>query len=95
MSNTFKTAIGHPPKLALEKVSYVNFYKLAQITKKLIISSRLCFSLTFYVALHPLKIIPYTSQIVGFRHFKEIFFGDINDEVSNDVSNYLLPRVMQ
>ena len=46
MSNTIKTAIGYPPKLALDKVSYVIFYKLAQITKKLIILGRLCFSLT-------------------------------------------------
>ena len=32
--NTIKTAIGYPPKLALDKSSCVNFFKLAQITKK-------------------------------------------------------------
>ena len=48
--NTIKTAIGYPSKLALDKVSYINFFILAQyyekITKKFIISGRLCFSLT-------------------------------------------------
>ena len=34
VSNTIKTAIGYPPKLALDKISYVSFCKLAQITKK-------------------------------------------------------------
>ena len=38
MCNTIKTAIDYPPKLALEKVSYINFLKLTQITKKTIIS---------------------------------------------------------
>ena len=38
---TNKTAIGYPPKLACNKISYVNFCKLAQITKKQIISGRL------------------------------------------------------
>ena len=46
VSNTIKTATGYPPKLALDKISYLNFCKLSQITKKLIISGRLCFSLT-------------------------------------------------
>ena len=46
VSNTIKTAIGYPPELALDKISYINFYKLAQITKKLIISVMLCFPLT-------------------------------------------------
>ena len=32
--NIIKTASDYPPKLALDKVSYVNFLKLAQITKK-------------------------------------------------------------
>ena len=34
MFHTIKAAIDYPPKLALDKVSYVNFCKLAQITKK-------------------------------------------------------------
>ena len=34
VSNTIKTAIGYPPKLALDKISYVNFCKLTRITKK-------------------------------------------------------------
>ena len=46
VSNTIKTAIGYLLKLALDKISYVNFFKLAQITKKLILLGRLCFSLT-------------------------------------------------
>ena len=46
VSNIIKTAIGYPPELALDKISYINFYKLAQITKKLIISVMLCFPLT-------------------------------------------------
>ena len=29
VTNTFKTAISYPPKLALVKISYVNFCKLA------------------------------------------------------------------
>ena len=29
VSNTIKTAIGYPPELALDKISYINFYKLA------------------------------------------------------------------
>ena len=46
VSNVIETAIGYLPDLALDKISYVNFYKLAQITKKLIISGRLCLPLT-------------------------------------------------
>ena len=34
VSNTIKIAIDYPPKLALDKISYVSFCKLAQITKK-------------------------------------------------------------
>ena len=34
VSNTIKTAISYPPKLALDKISYVNVCKLARITKK-------------------------------------------------------------
>ena len=45
VSNTIKTAIDYPSKLTLDKVIYVNFFKLAQITNKMIISSRLWFSL--------------------------------------------------
>ena len=45
VSNTIKTAIRYPLELDLDKISYVNFYKLTQITKKFIISDRLCFSL--------------------------------------------------
>ena len=41
-----KTAIGYLPKLAWNNISHVNFCKLAQITKKLIISGRLCLPLT-------------------------------------------------
>ena len=33
VSNTVKTSIGYPPKLTLGKISHVNFFKLAQITK--------------------------------------------------------------
>ena len=44
-SNTIKMAIDCPPKLALDKFSYVDFFKLARITKRLIILGRLCFSL--------------------------------------------------
>ena len=29
VSNIIKTAINYPPKLAMDKVSYVNFFKLA------------------------------------------------------------------
>ena len=47
VSNTIKNANGYPPEFALDKISRVNFCKLAQITKKLIISGRLCFSLTY------------------------------------------------
>ena len=46
VSNIIKTAINYPPKLAMDKVSYVNFFKLAQITKNMIILGRLCLSLT-------------------------------------------------
>ena len=41
-----KTAIGYPPKSAWNKINFVNFYKLAQIVKKLIISGSLCLPLT-------------------------------------------------
>ena len=41
-----KTAIGYLLKLAWNNISHVNFCKLAQITKKLIISGRLCLPLT-------------------------------------------------
>ena len=47
VSNTIKTANGYPPEFALDKISCVNFCKLAQITKKLIISGRLCLSLRY------------------------------------------------
>ena len=43
VSNIIKTAINYPPKLAMDKVSYVNFSKLAQITKNMIILGRLLF----------------------------------------------------
>ena len=46
MFHTIKAAIDYPPKLALDKVSYVNFCKLAQITKKYIILGRMCLPLT-------------------------------------------------
>ena len=44
--NDIKTAISYPPNSALCKTSYVNFLRLAQITEKLIILSRLCLPLT-------------------------------------------------
>ena len=50
VSNTIKTAIGYLLKLALDKISYVNFFKLAQITKKWILLGRLCFSLTLILS---------------------------------------------
>ena len=34
--HTIKTAISYPPESAWNKISYVNFCKLTQITKKLI-----------------------------------------------------------
>ena len=37
VSNTIQTAISYPPKLALDKISDVNFCKLAQITKKMLL----------------------------------------------------------
>ena len=49
MSDIIKTAIEYPPKLASDKVSYVNFFKSAQIKKKQkkkIIWGMLCFYLT-------------------------------------------------
>ena len=33
--HNIKTAIGYPPELAWNKISYVNFCKLTQITKKI------------------------------------------------------------
>ena len=47
VSNTIKNANGCPLEFALDKISCVNFCKLAQITKKLIISGRLCLSLRY------------------------------------------------
>ena len=44
--NNIKTTIGSPPKPALCKISYVNFCKLTQISKKIIILGRLCLPLT-------------------------------------------------
>ena len=41
-----ETPVGYPPKLTLHKISYINFCKLAQLMKKLIILGRLCFPLT-------------------------------------------------
>ena len=40
-------------------------------------------------------IIAYTSQIIGFRHFKVVFFGDTTADVSDNVSSDLVLRVMQ
>ena len=34
VSNTIKTAIGYPPKLALDKISLVFFFNSEQINKK-------------------------------------------------------------
>ena len=34
VSNTIKTAIGYPPKLALDKISHVFFFNSEQINKK-------------------------------------------------------------
>ena len=35
--HTIKTAFGYPPKSAWHKISYLNFCKLTQITKTLIV----------------------------------------------------------
>ena len=73
MPNTIKTAIDYPPKFALRKVKYVSFLKLAQITKTLIISGRLCFSLPYTLSSTSSTHNYYsTSQIIGFKHFKII-----------------------
>ena len=34
MSNTIKTAIDYPPKLALDKISYIIFFLIGKIKKK-------------------------------------------------------------
>ena len=39
--NTIKTAIDYPPKAAWNKITYINFCKLAQIKKTLIISGQI------------------------------------------------------
>ena len=52
VSNTIKTATGYSPELALDKISCVNFYKFAQITKKLMILGRLCFPLAQTLKAH-------------------------------------------
>ena len=44
--NAIKPAIGYPPESAWNKISYVNFCKLAQITKKMIIPGRFYLPLT-------------------------------------------------
>ena len=44
--HTIKTTTGNTPKSAWNKISCVNFCKLAQILKKLIISGWLCFPLS-------------------------------------------------
>ena len=46
MFHTIKSTIGYPPKLAWDKTSDANFCKLTEITKKFIISGRLCLPLT-------------------------------------------------
>ena len=43
---TIKTAIGSPPKSAWNTISYGNFCKLAQISKKVRILGSLCLPLT-------------------------------------------------
>ena len=73
MPNTIKTAIGWPPKLALDKVSYVNFFILAQIMKKFIISGRLCFSLALTFS-GTSSTHNYLLILQGFWHFKDFFF---------------------
>ena len=45
--HTTKTAISYPPKSTWNKISYVNFCKLAQITKKLITLVKLCLPLIY------------------------------------------------
>ena len=97
--HTIKTSIGYPAKSAWNKISYVIFCKLAQITKKLIISGRLCLPLTknlsntsviqnYLLTLHRL-------QIFYLRHYKVIIFDDNNDDIIDDVNNNLVPRVVQ
>ena len=44
--HTIKPGIGYPPESAKNKISNVNFCKLTQITKVLIISGRLLLPLT-------------------------------------------------
>ena len=51
----------------------------------MIILGKLYFSLTF----HPLIFIAYASQIIDFRHFKVIFFGNITVDISDDISSDL------
>ena len=46
VSNTIKTAIDYLPKLALDKIRYVIFFKIGTNYEKLIFLGRLCFSLT-------------------------------------------------
>ena len=42
--HAIETASGYPIKSAWDKISYVNFCKLAHFTKQLIILGRLCLS---------------------------------------------------
>ena len=78
-------------------MSYVNYWKLAQVTKKrafraccasLDIKCNTAATLNYLLTLHRLRTF-------YLRHYKGNIFGDNTDDVIDDVITSLVPRVMQ
>ena len=66
--HTIKTAFGYPPKSAWHKISYINFCKLTQITKTLIVLGQIVppFDIKLKQHFNHSQLFAHTSQIVDF-----------------------------
>ena len=66
--HTIKTAIGYPPEPAWNKISYANFHKLTQITKKNDSFGQVVSPFDIYLKQHfsHSELFAPTSQIIDF-----------------------------
>ena len=66
--HTIKTAFGYPPKSAWHKISYINFCKLTQITKTLIVLGQIVppFDIKLKHHFNHSQLFAHTSQIIDF-----------------------------
>ena len=96
VSNTIKTTISYPSKLALDKISYEIFFKIGPNYEKVDNFGQV--ALLFDMNLNKYPIIIICSYFTDYKFqtlYGNIFFGDITDDASDDVNNDLVPRVKQ